>query len=44
MFAGTGTIRKPVQYREARRLRRDEGMPLKRIAARVDVSVATVHA
>jgi hypothetical protein len=44
MFVGTGTIRKPVQYREARRLRRDEGMPLKRIAARVDVSVATVHA
>jgi hypothetical protein len=37
------TLRKPLEYVQARRLRRDEGMPLKRIAARLRVSVSTVH-
>lgn len=44
MFVGTGTLRKPEEYREARRLRREEGMPIKRIADRLDVSPGTVHA
>src|SRR5918996_2552517 len=44
MFVRTGTLRKPAEYREARRLRKEEGMPLKRIAARLGVSVGTVHA
>jgi AcrR family transcriptional regulator len=44
MFVGTGTIRKPEAYKEARRLRAEEGMPMKRIAVRVGVSPATVHA
>jgi hypothetical protein len=36
-------LRKPAQYEEARRLRREYGTPLKRIAARLDVSVSTAH-
>lgn len=44
MFVGTGTLRRPLEYREARRLRAEEGLPYKRIAARVGVSVATAHA
>jgi len=43
MFAAARR-RKPAEYREARRLRRDQGMPMKRIAARVGVSIGTVHA
>jgi hypothetical protein len=43
MFVGTGTIRKPGEYREARRLRREAGMPIKQIAARLGVSPSTVH-
>jgi DNA-binding transcriptional regulator YiaG len=35
--------RKLAEYEEARRLRRAEGTPLKRIAARLGVSVSTVH-
>jgi hypothetical protein len=35
--------RKHAEYREARRLRRTEGTPLKRLAARLGVSVSTVH-
>jgi hypothetical protein len=44
MFAGTGTIRKPEAYAEARRLRRELGMPIKRIAAKLGVSPSSVHA
>lgn len=36
--------RKVAEYSEARRLRGDEGVPLKRIAARIGVSVSTIHA
>jgi AraC-like DNA-binding protein len=43
MFAGTGDLRKPTQYAEARRLRRVEGTSLKTIAAQLGVSVSTVH-
>ena len=43
MFVGTGTLRKPREYAEARRLRRDEGMSIKRIAASLGVSPGTVH-
>lgn len=42
MFVGTGTPRKPEEREEARRLRRDEGMPIKRIAATLGVSPASV--
>jgi hypothetical protein len=35
--------RKSQEYEEARRLRQNEGMPLKRIAARLEVSVSSVH-
>lgn len=44
MFVDTGTLRKPKEYREARRLRREEGTPIKRIAKRLGVSAGTVHA
>src|SRR5215210_3912254 len=43
MFVGTGTLRKPLEREEARRLRRDLGMPFKRIATNLGVSSATVH-
>jgi Homeodomain-like domain len=43
MFVGTGTPRKPDERAEARRLRLDEGMPIKRIAARLGVSPSSVH-
>ena len=33
---------KPEERRLARRLRRDDGMPMKRIAARLGVSLSTV--
>jgi len=35
---------KPIEQREARRLRRELGLPMKEIAARLSVSVASVHA
>jgi hypothetical protein len=38
-----GRCRKPREKEEARRLRRDEGMALKRIASRLGVAVSTVH-
>lgn len=44
MFVGTGKLRKPHEYREARRLRAEQGMPFKRIAAKLGVSPGTVHA
>lgn len=44
MFVGNGTPRKPLERAEARRLRRDEAMPIKRIAARLGVSPSSVHA
>jgi hypothetical protein len=34
---------KAAEYAEARRLRAEEGMPMKQIAARLDVSVGSVH-
>jgi hypothetical protein len=37
------TIRKPSEHAEARRLRQEAGMPLNQIAARLGVSVSTVH-
>jgi AcrR family transcriptional regulator len=37
-----GTHPKPIERREARRLRREEGMPIKRIAARLGVSPSSV--
>jgi uncharacterized protein YjcR len=40
MFVG---FRNPEHHEEARRLRRQEGIPLKRIAKRLGVSVSTVH-
>jgi AcrR family transcriptional regulator len=43
MFVETANLRKPVEYGEARRLRREEGMAMKRIAARLGVSLGTVH-
>jgi hypothetical protein len=43
MFVGTGTIRKPVEHAEARRLRR-EGLPYKRIATHLGISPATAFA
>lgn len=42
MFVGTGTPRKPKQRAEARRLRKAEGLSLKRIAAKLDVSPSSV--
>ena len=42
MFVGTGTPRKPAERAEARRLRRDEGVPIKRIATRLGVSPSSV--
>jgi uncharacterized protein YjcR len=39
-----GTIRKPREHDEARTLRAEQGLSMKRIAAAVGVSVATVHA
>jgi hypothetical protein len=42
MFVGTGTPRKPKERAEARRLRREEGMPIKRIATRLGVSPSSV--
>jgi hypothetical protein len=44
MFVGTGTLRKPEEYEEARRLRGVVGMPMKRIATKLGVSPGTVHA
>ena len=43
MFAGTGVLRKPREYQEARRLPATEGTPFKQIAATLGVSVSTVH-
>src|SRR5215211_3359845 len=42
MFDGSGTPRKPKERAEARRLRREDGMPVKRIAARLRVSASSV--
>jgi hypothetical protein len=42
MFDGTGTPRKPKEREEARRLRRDHGMPVKRIATLLCVSPSSV--
>jgi hypothetical protein len=38
-----GPLRKPREYYEARRLRRMDGTPLKQIAAKLGVSVSSVH-
>ena len=43
MFVAAETLRKPTEHREARRLRREEGMPIKQIAARLRVSPSTVN-
>jgi hypothetical protein len=43
MFVGTGRLRKPDEYREARRLRRVDGSSLKTIAGQLGVSPSTVH-
>jgi hypothetical protein len=44
MFAPwPGRARNQTAYAEARRLRADEGMPFKRIAARLGISAATAH-
>jgi hypothetical protein len=37
------TARKPIERDEARRLRSEQGTPLKRIAARLGVSIASAH-
>jgi hypothetical protein len=42
MFVRVETLRKPDEYREARRLRR-KGVPMKQIAARLRVSPGTIH-
>lgn len=42
-FVPGGKPRKPWERLEARRLRRELGLPMKRIAARLDVSPASVH-
>lgn len=42
MFDGTGTPRKPEERKEARRLRRVHGMPVKQIAALLGVSASSV--
>lgn len=42
MFDGSGTPRKPEEREEARRLRREDGMPIKRIAAHLGVSPSSV--
>jgi hypothetical protein len=44
MFGTTRRLRKPREYAEARRLRREHGTPIKRIAASLGVSPGTVHA
>jgi hypothetical protein len=42
MFDGSGTPRKPEEREEARRLRKELGLPIKRIAAYLDVSPSSV--
>jgi transposase-like protein len=42
MFVGTGTVRKAEEREEARRLRREHGMPIKQTAALLGVSPSTV--
>lgn len=42
MFVGTGKPRKPAQRAEARRLRKEHGLPYKRIAAKLGVSASSV--
>lgn len=44
MFVGVGKPRDPAKYWMARRLRREQGLPFKRLAAEVGISVATAHA
>lgn len=44
MFVAPLTVRDPSAYREARRLRAEEGLPFKRIATRLGVSPSTAHA
>jgi AcrR family transcriptional regulator len=44
MFVAKSAVRKPFERAEARRLRRDEAMPIKRIAAQLGVSPSSVHA
>jgi transposase-like protein len=43
MFVGNGKTRKPKERAEARRLRREEGLPYKQIARRLGVSPESVH-
>jgi hypothetical protein len=43
MLVGKGTPRKPEKQAEARRLRREEGLPIKRIATLLEVSPSSVH-
>ncbi|MEK6252593.1 MAG: helix-turn-helix domain-containing protein [Actinomycetota bacterium] len=38
---GTGTLRKPAEYKAARKLRQEQGMPYKRIAAALGISPST---